>query len=82
VRKDRTQRGGQPGVRARTAIVFAIGFPEDILQPLPVHLVAEADERVVHVDDANEFGSEQVALRVVGSLNRFAIALRFIASHS
>ena len=67
------QRNHQTGSRARTTVVFAVGCSKDFFKPFLIQLAAKSDEWMVHVDDANEFDFEQIALRIVEKFVRFHV---------
>jgi hypothetical protein len=56
-------------------------FPKRFFKPIPVDFVAQTNQRVIQINDANQLGFKQLALKIMRGFYRFAILLNFIASH-
>jgi len=63
-------------------VVLVVRFSEELAELFPIDFFAQPNRRMSQTKDADQFGFEQIALRIMRRFNRFAISLRFIASHS
>jgi hypothetical protein len=60
-----------PGAGGRAPVFLAIRFAEDPDEPVPVNLLAEADQRMGGINDAIKLDAEQIALRIERGFSRF-----------